>query len=222
MAVIKSFRCNCRRESGYCRSQRGISRSEAGGNDCIQTLQVPEPRGGRKLGRTILEANNTKFKEQHEGWVLAADKPHHLLFIPHRYLVGILCKENETNTREPVYPFKLQALFFFFYCPPVSSWIVFKLPRTLMNSAVQLAAATASVSTSHTYFSLQMSELSPGETKKREEEAGSSSGSVWPSALFMGKVTARICFSKRSAAVSCFDWGARVGRACQADINRQA
>lgn len=135
---------------------------------------------GLHLKQTIPSSKNST-KAEWRSWVLAADKPYHLLFIPHRYLVGILCEENETNTWEPVYPFKLQALFFFFYCPPMSSWIVFKLSCTLVNSTVQLAAATTNISTSHTYFSLQMSKLSPG------EKVGSGSGSVWPSALFRGK-----------------------------------
>lgn len=56
--VIKSLKCNCTRESGDCRRQRGISRRKEVGS-----------------GRTMLE-----FKER----VLAVDKTHHLLFASHR------------------------------------------------------------------------------------------------------------------------------------------
>lgn len=76
--------------------------------------------------KATLRANNTeiqyKFKEQQRGLSGGAEcspliKRYHLLFTPHRYLAGILCEENETNARELLYPFKLQALFFFFQSP---------------------------------------------------------------------------------------------------------
>lgn len=103
---------------------------------------------GLHLKQTIPSSKNSK-KAEWSSWVLAADKPYHLLFIPHRYLVGILCEENETNTREPVYPFKLQALFFFFYRPPMSSWIVFKL----FVHACEFCRAVSSSHNKHLDFS---------------------------------------------------------------------
>ena len=120
--VIKSLKCNCTRESGYCRRQRDFqewSRREGMWNNCVYTLQVLEEGSwsGLHLKQTMLKSK----EKQRRSWVLAIDKAYHLLFIAQRYLVGILCEENETNTREPVHAFKLQALFFFFYCPPMSS-----------------------------------------------------------------------------------------------------
>lgn len=128
--------------------------------------------------------------------MLTTDKPYHLLFIPHHYLMGILCEENETNTWETVYPFKLQGLFFFFYCPPMSSWIALKLLCTLVNSIVQLTAATTNISLLLTL--IFHSRCASPESELSLKKTGSGSGSVWPSALLVGKVTARICLSKRS------------------------
>lgn len=110
--------------------------------------------------KATLRANNTeiqyKFTEQQRGLSGGAEcspliKRYHLLFTPHRYLAGILCEENETNTRELLYPFKLQALFFFFYSPPMSS----RLPLELFVSI--LSCSQRRPQTSHTCFSHQMS-----------------------------------------------------------------
>lgn len=113
-------------------------------------------RGGRKPVWAPLEVNNTKNSTRAE-WksrVLGADKAYHLLFIPHRYLVGILCEESETNTQEPVYPFILKALFFSSLHPPVSSWLPLKLPCILeVNAAMKLPGAANNISTC---FSRQM------------------------------------------------------------------
>lgn len=78
--VIKSLKCNCTRERGYFWHRRG-------------KVQEEGSRFGRRLKKTIL-----KLKEgERRSLVLAVDKAHHLLFIWHRYLVGILWEENETN-----------------------------------------------------------------------------------------------------------------------------
>lgn len=119
-AMIKSLKCNCTREWGYCQRQRGISRSEAGGrgwgNDCMHRLQVLQLQGGRKPVRATLKANNTQVQRIAQGlskkcWVPAADKAYHLLFTD---LVGILCEE---NTWELLYPLKLKPYFSFFTVP---------------------------------------------------------------------------------------------------------
>lgn len=201
--VIKSLKCNCTGESGYCQRQRGISRSEAGGRGwemsaCSHFRSWSSGRKEAGLGYTWSKqysSSKNSMRAEWRSWVLAVDKAYHLLFIPHRYLMGILCEENETNTWEPKYPFKLQALFFFIYRPPMSSWLPLKLLCTLVNSAVQLAGATNNISTSHTCFSHQM-RLSG--VSCLLEKIGSRSGSVWPSALLVAKATSRVCLSKRS------------------------
>lgn len=110
---------------------------------------------GRKeagLGGTWSKQNSSSknsMRAEPRSWVLAFDKADHLLFIPHRYLVGILCEENETNTREPAYQFKLQALFFFFNSPPMSFW----LPLELSVHACEFYGAVSGSHKQHPNFS---------------------------------------------------------------------
>lgn len=83
--VIKSLKCNCTRESGYCRRQERISRGDAEGRGWETTAHAsgPAAQGGRKQVGAALEANNNQVQRIARGLsgeVLAVDKPHHLLF----------------------------------------------------------------------------------------------------------------------------------------------
>lgn len=137
--VIKSLKCNCTREWGYCRRRRGISRREGGGKS-------------RRKEDGLGDAWSKQYSSSKKGSGGAECPP--LIKRTICCLYGIVTswasseRKMRQTTREPVYPLKIT--FFFFYVPPL------ELSCTLVNS-------------SHSCFPQQMLRVSRGRGGKNQK-----------------------------------------------------
>lgn len=79
----------------------------------------------------------------------------------------------------------------------MSPLLALKLSDTVLNSVLKLAEAPNNIIS--TCFSRQKCKAAESMPSLQRMKIGSNPGCVWPSALIVGKVTARVCLSKRFA-----------------------